>query len=132
MPLSSPARYANCMLSAIVITSLEIVRVAKKSTNAEKAFRVSTVYGLLCDGASRADIVRFAAENWDIKERMAENYIADACANEQDCQLSRQQLLKLSLASDRSANQQAVAVSIRSLSTQSDCRRNCHSTGKTA
>ena len=63
---------------------------AKKSTNAEKAFRVSTVYAL-CDGASRADIVRFAAENWDIKERMAEKYIADARVQiEQDRQLSRQ------------------------------------------
>ena len=93
---------------AIVIASLEIVRVAKKSTNAEKAFRVSTVYGLLCDGASRADIVRFAAENWDIKERMAENYIADARVQiEQDCQLSRQQFLAETLAGLRQVRQSA-------------------------
>ena len=93
---------------AIVIASLEIVQVAKKSTNAEKAFRVSTVYGLLCDGASRADIVRFAAENWDIKERMAENYIADARVQiEQDCQLSRQQFLAETLAGLRQVRQSA-------------------------
>ena len=93
---------------AIVIASLQIVRVAKKSTNAEKAFRVSTVYGLLCDGASRADIVRFAAENWDIKERMAENYIADARVQiEHDCQLSRQQFLAETLAGLRQVRQSA-------------------------
>ena len=43
--------------------------------------------------------MRFAAENWDIKERMAENYIADARVQiEHDCQLSRQQFLAETLA----------------------------------
>ena len=84
------------------------MQVAKKSTNAEKAFRVSTVYGLLCDGASRQDILQFCAENWDIKERNADTYIAEARVKiEQDCQLSRQEFLAETLAGLRQVRQSA-------------------------
>ena len=52
--------------------------------------------------------MRFAAENWDIKERMAENYIADARVQiEHDCQLSRQQFLAETLAGLRQVRQSA-------------------------
>ena len=85
-----------------------LVQVAKKSTTAEKSFRVSTVYGLLCDGMSRADILQFCADNWDIKERNADTYIAEARALiEQDCSLSRQAFLAETIASLRQVRQSA-------------------------
>ena len=81
---------------------------ATKSTNAEVTFRVNTVYGLLVDGKSRGDIVRFAAENWEVGERQAENYIAKARKLiERDCELSRPQFLAEALAGLRSIRQQA-------------------------
>jgi hypothetical protein len=82
--------------------------VGKKSTNAEVTFRTNTVYGLLVEGKSRTDIVRFAAENWEVGERQAENYIAKARALiEHDCELSRPQFLAEALAGLRSIRGQA-------------------------
>lgn len=82
--------------------------VAKKSTMAEKQFRVNTVYGLLCDGASRQDILRFCAENWDIGTRQAEKYTQEAREMiDHDCQLSRQQFLAETIASLRQVRQSA-------------------------
>ena len=82
--------------------------VAKKSTMAEKSFRVNTVYGLICDGASRQDILRFCSENWEIGERMAEKYTAEARQMiDHDCQLSRQQFLAETIASLRQVRQSA-------------------------
>ena len=75
---------------------------------AEKQFRVNTVYGLLCDGASRQDIIRFCSENWDIGERQAEKYTQEARVMiDHDCQLSRQQFLAETLASLRQVRQSA-------------------------
>ena len=81
---------------------------AKKSTNAEAQFRTNTVYGLLVDGRSRADIIQFAAENWQISDRQADTYIQKARVKiEQDCELSRPQFLAEALAGLRSIRQQA-------------------------
>jgi hypothetical protein len=75
---------------------------------AEKKFRVDSVYGLLCDGASRANIIQFCSENWDVGERTADNYIAGAREQiEQDCLLSRQQFLAETLAGLRQVRQSA-------------------------
>ena len=51
---------------------------AKKGTNVEVDARVNTVYDLLLHAYSRTQIVRYCAEEWDISERQAENYIARA------------------------------------------------------
>ena len=93
---------------------------------AEKKFRVDSVYGLLCDGASRANIIQFCSENWDVGERTADNYIAGAREQiEQDCLLSRQQFLAETLAGlARSDNQQVAEANIRLSLTQSDCKLN--------
>ena len=81
---------------------------AKKSTKSEKEFRVQAVYSLLVDGKSRTDIVQFVAENWEVGERQADNYIADARVRlEQDCQITREALLAEALAGYRSIRQQA-------------------------
>ena len=93
---------------AIVITRSVFFQVSKKPTMAEKKFRVDSVYGLLCDGASRSDIIRFCSENWDVGERTADNYIAGARDQiEHDCLLSRQQFLAETLAGLRQVRQSA-------------------------
>ena len=69
----------------------------KRPTKATKALvdqRVAEVYGLLSKAWSRQQVVQYAAENWDISTRQADEYIARAREMlEQDCQLSRQQFL---------------------------------------
>ena len=93
---------------AIVIASLEIVQVAKKSTMAEKKFRVDAVYGHLCNGWSRGQILQFCADEWGIAERMGDQYIADARVKiDQDCNLSRQAFLAECLERLRNYEQQA-------------------------
>ena len=79
-----------------------------RSTAAETEFRVNTVYGLLVDGKSRADIMQFAAENWRLKDRMVDELISRARLKiEEDCKLSRPQILAEALAGLRSIRQQA-------------------------
>jgi hypothetical protein len=79
-----------------------------RSTAAEADFRINTVYGLLVDGKSRGDVVRFCAENWEVGDRQADNYIAKARKLiERDCELSRPQFLAEALAGLRSIRQQA-------------------------
>ena len=81
---------------------------AGRSTKSEKEFRVSTVYGLLCDGWSRTQVCQFAAENWDSSERNADRYIAEAREKiEQDCNLSRQAFLAEAIGRLRNYEQQA-------------------------
>ena len=71
-----------------------LFQVAKRSTKIEKEFRVKEVYGLLSHGWPRGEVVRFAAEKWNVGERHADNYIAEARVQiEKDCQLTRQQFL---------------------------------------
>ena len=51
---------------------------AKKGTNVEVDGRVNAVYDLLLQAYNRTQIVRHCAEEWNISERQAENYIARA------------------------------------------------------
>ena len=61
-----------------------------KSTNSQVALRVNTIYGLLCDGKSRGEIVQFSAENWKLSIRQTDELIKRAReALEKDCELSR-------------------------------------------
>ena len=54
---------------------------------------------MLADGCSRASIIQFAAETWDVSERQADSYIADARELiEKDCDLSRPAFLAEALA----------------------------------
>ena len=79
-----------------------------KSTKAAKAFRINAVYGMLVKGASRTDIHHFAAEEWDISTRQADEYMREARVKlEQDCTISRQEFLAESLAGLRSIRQSA-------------------------
>jgi len=49
-----------------------------KASEHEKFTRVHEVYSLLVRGASRYRVIRYAAENWGIGERQAEEYLAEA------------------------------------------------------
>ena len=96
------------MRSQLTYTHLCLLQVAKKSTHNEKLLRVDTVYGMLCDGKSRTDILRSCAELWDIAPRMADNYIAEARVKlEEDCRMSREAFMAEALAGYRSLRSQA-------------------------
>jgi hypothetical protein len=61
-----------------------------RSTAAVVKFRVDTVYGLLCQGKSRAEILQFSANNWKISDRSTDELIARARAQlDQDAELTR-------------------------------------------
>ena len=82
----------------------------KRSTKHQKDFRVSVIYGLLCDGKSRTDILRFVADEsgWGVSERQIENYLADARKQlEEDCKISREAFMAEALAGYRSIRSQA-------------------------
>ena len=65
-----------------------------KSTKATVDLRVAEVYGMLSSAASRTEIIQYAADNWDIGSRQADEYIVKARKKlEEDCQLSRQEFL---------------------------------------
>ena len=79
-----------------------------RSTAAETEFRCKAVYGLLCDGKSRGEIVQFAADTWGLKTRMTDELIARARIDiEKDCELSRPAFLAEVLARLRNYEQQA-------------------------
>ncbi len=50
----------------------------KKSTNAEIEERVNTVYQLLLQSYSRFEIVQYAANEWGVQPRQADEYLARA------------------------------------------------------
>ena len=80
----------------------------KKTTKNEKLLRVDTIYGMLCDGKSRTHILRNCAELWDVSERTADNYIAEARVKlEQDCKITREAFMAEALAGYRSIREQA-------------------------
>ena len=80
----------------------------KKSTFAEKARRVREVYGLLSNAAPRQEILQYAAENWEVSERTADEYIKEArILIEKDCEMSRQAFLGECLSRLRNYEQQA-------------------------
>ena len=67
---------------AIVITTCVLLLVAVRSTAAEKKFRVSTVYGHLCNGWSRGQILEYAENEWGISNSATDKYIAEARESE--------------------------------------------------
>ena len=49
---------------------------------------------MLSSAASRTEIIQYAADNWDIGSRQADEYIVKARKKlEEDCQLTRQEFL---------------------------------------
>ena len=51
---------------------------AKKSTNAEARHRINRIAKLLSRGAVRSEIVQYSANEWGLKTRQTDYYIADA------------------------------------------------------
>mgnify|MGYP007062032771 CR=1 FL=1 len=79
-----------------------------RSTQAELALRIDTIYGMLCDGKSRANIILTSTEMWGITERQTDNYIAEARKRlEEDCRMSREAFMAEALAGYRSIREQA-------------------------
>ncbi len=63
---------------------------------------------MLCDGKSRTDIIRNCSELWDVGERTADNYIAEARVKlEEDCRMTREAFMAEALAGYRSIREQA-------------------------
>jgi len=80
----------------------------KKSSQATLLLRHDTVYSMLCDGKSRTDVIRTAAEMWDVSERTADEYLKNARLKlEQDSSISREALMAEALAGYRSLREQA-------------------------
>ena len=70
--------------------------------------RVDTIYGMLCDGKSRTDILRTTAELWGISERTADEYIKRGREKlEDDCRITREAFMAEALAGYRSLREQA-------------------------
>ena len=79
-----------------------------RSTNAVREYRVSAVYQMLVDGKSRTDIARYCADEWNIASRQADSYIKQAREKiEQDCSISRQELLAETIAGLRQIRNKA-------------------------
>ena len=51
---------------------------AKRVDSAEKARRIDTIRRLKAGGATRSDVVQFAAKEWGVATRTADEYIAHA------------------------------------------------------
>ena len=63
---------------------------------------------MLCDGKSRSDVIRHAAEIWDVTERTADEYLKVAREQlETDCSISREAFMAEALAGYRSIRAQA-------------------------
>jgi hypothetical protein len=57
---------------------------------------------MLCKGTSRANIILFASETWDITERHTDNYISEARKRlEEDCRMTREAFMAEALAGYR-------------------------------
>ena len=70
--------------------------------------RISSVYGMLCDGNSRTTIIQKAAEFWKVSERTSDAYIAEARVKlEEDCRITREAFMAEALAGYRSIREQA-------------------------
>jgi hypothetical protein len=64
--------------------------------------RTDLIYSMLCEGKSRANILLYAAEIWEISERQTDTYIANARSRlEQDCAMSREAFMAEALAGYR-------------------------------
>lgn len=51
---------------------------AKKSTSAEKEYRVNRVARMLSTGSVRSEVVQYAASEWGVSARTADAYMAEA------------------------------------------------------
>ena len=51
---------------------------AKKSTSAEKEYRINRIARLLSNGAVRSEVVQYSASEWGVSARTADVYIAGA------------------------------------------------------
>jgi hypothetical protein len=72
---------------------------ARKSTNTEIDQRINVVYDMLLRAYNRTQIVRYAAEEWQVSERQAETYIARARDLQRlDAELERPQWLIAAIA----------------------------------
>ena len=72
---------------------------SKRSTRSELLLRTDTIYGMLCEGKSRANIILYASEIWGVTERQTDNYLAEARRRlEQDCAMTREAFMAEALA----------------------------------
>ena len=57
---------------------------------------------MLCRGTSRANIILYASENWDITERQTDTYLSRARVRlEEDCAMTREAFMAEALAGYR-------------------------------
>ena len=85
-----------------------MARRSQKPTKSEKILRVDMVYGMLCDGMSRAAILQKCADLWEVKVRTGDNYIAEARLKlEDDCRITRESLMAEAFAAYRQIRQSA-------------------------
>ena len=72
--------------------------------------RTDLIYSMLCEGKSRADILLYSSEIWDVTERQTDNYLANARKRlEQDCAMSREAFMAEALAGYRELRRAANA-----------------------
>jgi hypothetical protein len=50
----------------------------KRATKVDKALRIAQIVRLISNGAVTSELVRFAASEWQVSSRQADNYIAEA------------------------------------------------------
>lgn len=79
----------------------------KKATKAEATLRRNEIYGYLCLGYSRGQILQETSD-WGLSDRQVDNYIEQAREQlSSDCQMSRQAYLAELLARLRGYEQKA-------------------------
>ena len=72
--------------------------------------RIDTIYSMLCEGKSRANIILYTADTWGVTERQTDNYLITARKRlEQDCAMSREAFMAEALAGYRTIREQAAA-----------------------
>lgn len=102
---------------------------AKKSTNAEIDARVNAVYDLLLRAYSRTQIIRHAAETWQVSERQAELYMSRARQLMQlDAELERPQWLAAAIArlqeyERRASDKNQISIALKALEDQAKLLR---------
>ena len=80
-----------------------------RSTQAEKEARIAVIYKHLANGWSRAQIVEYTSESWQLGTRQTDTLIAQARTRlADDCQMDRHQFLAECLQRLRNVEQQAM------------------------
>ena len=101
----------------------------KKSTNSEIQHRVNTVYQLLIKSYSRFSILQYAADEWDVADRQADEYIARARQLiQEDSEIERPQWLAAAIArlvkyEQRAGKDDQLQSAIKALETQAKLLR---------